>query len=287
MSWWSQKRYVSVAQRRANAACEMEKLQAQGKTISPVQVGGRQIARTFWGKAWCDHIEHLADFESRLPKGRTYVRNGSVCHLEIRKGRIEAYVCGSDLYEVAVDLQPLDAARWEQIKQRCAGRVGTALELLQGKFSDEVMQVLTDPATGMFPSSDDFDLDCSCADFVRLCKHLAAVLYGVGARLDQQPELLFLLRGVDPTELVEGAIDAAAVTAGKSAAPALADSELSEIFGIDIDLGERTPTSKPAASRKATRRGKPTATKGTRKHATAPKAAKQKPSSKGGNANHL
>lgn len=251
--WYTFKPYVSVAQRRANAKKEMSKLTAKGKKITPVEIEGRKIATTFWGKAWCDHIEGLADFESRLPRGRTYVRNGSVCHLQITQGRIDAYVCGSELYTVGIDIQPLSDRRWREISQRCAGQVGTALELLQGKFSDAVMRVLTDPKTGMFPSSDDFDLDCSCPDYVRLCKHLAAVLYGVGARLDTQPELLFVLRGVDPTELVEASIDTNALTRGKSAAPTVADHELADVFGIDIEIDKpasRSPAKESTLSRK-------------------------------------
>jgi uncharacterized Zn finger protein len=251
MSWYSFRPYVSVAQRRANAKKEMAKLMKKGQTIAPIAIEGRKIAKTFWGKAWCDHIEGLADFDSRLPRGRTYVRNGSVCHLQIAKGRIDAHVCGSELYTVGVDIEPLSKKRWLEIKQSCAGQIGTALELLQGKFSDAVMRVLTDPQRGMFPSSDDFDLDCSCPDYVRLCKHLAAVLYGVGARLDTQPELLFTLRGVNPTELVAASIDAGALTKGKSAAPTLADSELADVFGIDIDMPAPMPSTAPVKAKGA------------------------------------
>lgn len=288
MSYWQYKSYVSVATRRANAKTQMNALARQGKKISPIEIEGRNIATTFWGKAWCDHIEALADFESRLPKGRTYVRNGSVCHLEIKQGRVEAYVCGSELYEVAVDIQPLDAERWKQIKQRCAGRIGTALELLQGKFSTEVMGLLTDPNDGMFPSTDDFDLDCSCPDFVRLCKHLAAVLYGVGARLDREPELLFLLRGVDPMELTSTTLDTNALVAGNASAPTIADAELSDVFGIDIDMGAPTPPASiqpvaPVEARSALGKtvGRSSKTRGTAKKKSKPKPAETSTASRG------
>lgn len=237
MSWWNDKPYQSVAERRAMAEKEMEKRRAKGQIVTPISIAGRAIASTFWGKAWCDHIEQLADFESRLAKGKSYVRNGSVCHLEIREGKVLATVAGSEVYDITVEIQPLKPTRWEAIKRQCAGQVGTALELLQGRFSDQVMRVLTDPNTGMFPSTDEFDLDCSCPDFVRLCKHLAAVLYGVGARLDRAPELLFQLRGVDPTELIDEALDAGAITsAAKPNKTTIADADLSDVFGIDIDL---------------------------------------------------
>lgn len=237
MAFWEYRPYVRVADRQSNARKEMDKLRKKGKVITPIEkIAGRKIASTFWGNAWCAHIECLSDFASRLDRGRTYVRNGSVCHLAISKGRVDAVVCGSELYEIRVDIDPLPAKRWEAIKTRCRGDVGTAVELLQGKFSDEVMRVLTDPDKGMFPDADDFRLDCSCPDFARLCKHLAAVLYGVGARLDHQPELLFELRGVDHLELIEQA-----ASAPTAKAAALDDAALADVFGIDIAPAAPSP----------------------------------------------
>jgi DNA-binding transcriptional regulator YiaG len=108
------------------------------------------------------------------------------------------------------------------------------LELLQGQLSDQVMAIVTDRHHGLFPQPGEMTLDCSCPDWAGMCKHVAAGLYGVGSRLDQQPELLFLLRGVDAEELIAAEIalpDADAVTAGDT----LADEQLGAIFGIDLD----------------------------------------------------
>lgn len=227
--------YVPVAQRRAKAMAKMEKLRKKGVDVQPVRIEGRTIAHTFWGKAWCEHLEKFSDFANRLPRGRTYVRNGSVCHLDIAKGRIEAKISGSEIYDIAITIKELPKAKWEAVKRDCGGQVGTLLELLQGKLSQEVMQVVTDREKGLFPQPREIDLDCSCPDWADMCKHVAAVMYGVGARLDRKPELLFLLRGVDHTELVGQATAQAVVAKGAtSKARVLRADQLGEVFGIEM-----------------------------------------------------
>jgi uncharacterized Zn finger protein len=229
---------VPVAQRRAQAMLEMSRLRKKGLDVQPVRVDGRQIARTFWGQAWCEHLEKFSDFENRLPRGRTYVRNGSVCHLGIGKGKIVAKVSGSELYDVEIKIRGLPEAKWTGIKRSCAGRVGTLLELLQGRLSKEVMQVVADRDNGLFPLPREISLDCSCPDWAEMCKHVAAVLYGVGARLDEKPELLFLLRGVDQAELVgEDAGRAVVSKAPQPTTRVLSADRVSEVFGIDMDAG--------------------------------------------------
>ena len=188
--------YVSAAQRRANAAREIQKLRKKGTKIEPIEVRGRKIARTFWGQAWCNHLEKFSDYANRLPRGRTYVRNGSVCHLAISKGKVEAIVSGSELYDIKISITPLSANKWKNVRKQCAGQIGSMLELLRGRFSDNVMQIVTDQDSGLFPKPSEITLACDCRDWAEMCKHIAAVLYGVGARLDQHPELLFLLRTV-------------------------------------------------------------------------------------------
>ena len=257
--------YVPVATRRAKARREMNKLRKKGKDIAPVEVEGRSIARSVWGKRWCVHLESYSDYANRLPRGRTYVRNGSVCHLEIRPGRIEAIVSGSELYRVSVRIKELKAAHWKSIKARCSGQIASMLELLKGKLSDHVMGVVSDRDKGLFPKPREIDFSCTCPDWAAMCKHVASVLYGVGARLDRSPESLFLLRGVDAEELI-----AAEMTLPDAGAPgddSLADDALAGIFGIDIDTeavshtASVPPTAKaPAATRKGTRQRDASAT---------------------------
>ncbi|MBS1201577.1 MAG: zinc finger, domain protein [Chromatiaceae bacterium] len=254
------KPYVPVAKRRAKADREMKKLAKQGRQIEPVVIDGTKIARTFWGEAWCKHLEQYSDYANRLPRGRTYVRNGSVCHLSVGKGKIEAVVSGSELYQVAITIEPLPAAKWKRLREQCTGQIGSLLELLHGRFSNQVMQIVTHRDQGLFPNPTEIHTQCSCPDWAGLCKHLAAVLYGVGARLDQQPELLFRLRGVDHQELITADLDPTRAAEGAGKGRRLATDDLSEVFGIDLD-DEFTPAPrKPPATRKQTVSKAPTAT---------------------------
>ena len=196
--------HVPVAARRARVARVSDELRRNGVDVQPIHIEGRSIARSFWGRRWCHHLESCSDFENRLPRGRAYVRNGSVCHLDVHAGGIDAMVVGSDLYHVVVRIRKLGQVAWKAIRAECAGRVGSVLELLQGRLSDHVLRVVTDPDRGLFPKPGEITLTCDCPDWAVMCKHAAAVLYGVGSRLDDRPELLFRLRDVDAEDLVVG-----------------------------------------------------------------------------------
>ena len=242
MSYGEWRPYVSVAQRRAEAVREMKKLRSRGMDVEPIEIQDRKIAHTFWGKAWCKHLEQFSDFANRLPRGRTYVRNGSVCHLAIKQGKIEAIVSGSELYKVTIDIAPLSSARWKTVRKQFAGQIGSMLELLQGRLSSQVMEVVTNPARGLFPQPGDIKLHCDCPDWADMCKHVAAVLYGVGVRLDKKPELLFVLRKVDHEALISVEPDMQTATTGRGKRRRLANQDLSNMFGIDIE--DSTPTAK-------------------------------------------
>jgi uncharacterized Zn finger protein len=239
--------YVSVAERRKRAARKVAELRRKGVSTAPIVLEPRgPIAKTFWGKAWCDHLASYADYATRLPRGRSYVRNGAVIDLRIAKGEVRALVSGTDVYEATVAVTPLGAARWKAVRRECAGRIGTVVELLSGRLSQAVMERLCDRDRGLFPGADEIEMRCSCPDGAWLCKHLAAVLYGVAARLDEAPELLFTLRGVDGAELVAAAGDARALVAG--AAPgegALATGDLADIFGIELETAAPRATLSP------------------------------------------
>ena len=233
--WWSFKPYVSVAERRAKALLEVQKLEKKGQKVLPIRLEGKTIARTFWGKAWCDNLESYSDFDNRLPRGRSYVRNGSVCDLQIEPGRVTALVCGSELYKIKIAIKPLEPSLWSAIQRECAGQIGSLIELLQGKLSQRVMEIITRPGSGLFPKPAEIDLDCSCPDWAEMCKHVAAALYGVGARLDEQPEFLFVLRQVDHLELISRAGDVKALTRGKRAVKTIAADALADDFGIELE----------------------------------------------------
>lgn len=238
MSWgWGWRPYVSVAERRRRAAAEMAKMRKKGKSFAPVSLAGPAIAVTFWGKAWCENLESYSDFENRLPRGRSYVRNGSVMDLQIQEGKVAALVSGSSLYKVEIGIKPLKPVRWKRILSKSTGQIDSLVELLQGRLSRGVMEIMTRRKEGLFPTPAEITMSCSCPDWATMCKHVAASLYGVGARLDEHPELLFALRGVDHMELIRQA-PALRVRRGSAAAKkdrVLSEGAISDIFGIDVD----------------------------------------------------
>jgi uncharacterized Zn finger protein len=254
------KPYVSQAQRRAKAEQKISRMAKSGDGPQPVGIDGSAIARSFWGKGWCRHLETFSDYSNRLPRGRSYVRSGAVCHLEIAPGRVEARVIGTRMYTVHADIAALKPAAWKALKQHCAGGIGSMIELLQGRLSEQVMRTVTDREHGLFPRPGEMKFTCSCPDWAGMCKHVAATLYGVGNRLDLQPELLFRLRGVDPAELIEAGF----TTPQTQAAPAdggLADEQLGAIFGIELDsapaTANRARKTAPAAPKAGTRKAAP------------------------------
>jgi len=250
------KPYVPVAERRRKAEQLVAKAIKAGKTLSPILPYRGAIAKTFWGKAWCANLERYSDYDSRLPRGRTYVRNGSVVDLQITAGKIHAQVMGSSLYTVKIDVAACPTQHWRALSADCASSIDSMVELLQGKLSSAVMERICKPGTGLFPSLTDIHFDCNCLDWASMCKHVAAVLYGIGARLDQQPELLFTLRGVNPTELVNSTGAGLSCTGSAPASTKVLDhAALGDVFGIDIDT-EPLPVP-PAARKRASKQSAP------------------------------
>ena len=235
MSFWGYREYLPVAQRRANAAKEVAKLKKQGCAVSPVVIEGRKIATSFWGKAWCDNLERYSDLANRLPRGRTYVSNGSVIDLQIARGKVEALVSGSEIYRVKIDIAVAAPARWEAICADCAGSVGSIVELLQGRLSKHVMARVCREADGLFPAPKEIKMSCSCPDWAGMCKHVAATLYGVGARLDHEPDLLFALRGVDRSKLVSTGADLSITEAAAGSERVLPGDDVAALFGLEFE----------------------------------------------------
>jgi len=260
--------YVPVAQKRANAVQYVHK--KLGKKVNPINIEGKKIAKTFWGIAWCDNLESYSDFENRMPRGRAYVRNGSVVHLEIDKGVVRSYVAGSDTYKIEVKIDPLKPTAWKRLKKKCAGEIASVVELLQGKLSKNVLAIVTDKNEGLFPSPKEIKLDCSCPDWAVMCKHVAATLYGVGALLDKSPELFFKLRGVDHLELIETSV---AIPSGKADSETLDSESLEGIFGVELATSLEN---KSAPKKKATKKLHKNAAKKTGKKSSQ-KAEKKSP----------
>lgn len=246
------KPYVPVAARRALANKAIRKASQSGQPMQPVQIDGRTIAATFWGKAWCSNLEAYSDYANRLPRGRSYLRNGAVIDLKIAAGKVQAQVMGSELYRIEIGIAAVPAAHWQALAEQCTGSIASLVELLQGRLSQASMAHICQPDSGLFPVPKAIKFKCSCPDSASLCKHIAAVLYGIGARLDEQPELLFTLRQVDAKALVSQAATLPAKTRKAPAGSKLLDAgDLADVFGIEIDTAPAAPTAnKPAARRR-------------------------------------
>jgi len=258
MAWYEWRPYVPVATRRQHATRDLARFQTKGEIIAPVLIQGRTIARSFWGKAWCDNLETYARLVNRLHRGRSYVRNGSVMDLQLGAGTVDALVSGSALYRVSVTIAPLLPRRWQALVRECAGRIGSLVELLQGRFSRAVMETLIRRESGLFPSPREIAFACSCPDRAALCKHVAATLYGVGARLDAEPELFFRLRRVDQLDLLTAASSGAALAAqGGGTRKRIAETTLAEVFGIELDESSRASSAPPEPAAARRRRAAP------------------------------
>ena len=260
--------YVPVAERRRKAERAAGKLTKKGAALSPVIVEGRKIAATFWGKAWCDNLESYRDYENRLERGRSYVRNGLVIDLRIAPHAVTAMVSGSSVYTVKITINEVAKTQWKAICADCAGGIDSLVELLQGRFSKAVMERICRQGTGLFPKPSEIAFSCTCLDHASMCKHVAATLYGVGARLDLSPELLFRLRGVNENDLVADVGNVLPMASTRAATGnVLQDDDVAALFGLDMAEPDET---RPSTQAKQALTSKPK----TRQPASKPVAAK-------------
>ncbi len=264
MSYWrSFAPYVTVAEKRAKAEKKLKALQKKNPNIKPVIIEGKALARTWWGKSWNSNLECYADYSNRIERGRSYVRNCAVLDLQIKPGLVESLVQGTDSspYEIRIEIKTLKKKTWGSIKKACQGEFDSLQELMNGKFPESLSNIFTDKKSGLFPAPKEISFDCSCPDWADMCKHVAATLYGIGARLDSEPELFFTLRGVEVNDLVSGAVkdktSEMLKKARKKSPKVIADSDLSEIFGIDLDVEETPEPKKTRAKSKSKSKTKP------------------------------
>lgn len=252
--------YVSVAQKRAKAAKKLKELKKKNSRIQPVIIEGRSITNTWWGKSWHKNLERYADYGNRIGRGRSYVLHGAVLDLQINAGKIRALVQGSRSkpYEVEISIAALSKNNWQSIRTAVGGQLDSLAELLAGKFPQSLRELFFAREKGLFPSPQEIQFDCSCPDWASMCKHVAAALYGIGARLDEQPGLFFTLRQVEVDELITQTVQGATRTllkkAGAKSSRVMEDVDLTDVFGIeldgDIELEEVVP---PSRSKQITR----------------------------------
>ena len=200
--------YVPVAQKRAQNERKLKELSKRDPGIQPVILEGGSIARTWWGKSWNKNLERYADYSNRIGRGRSYVRHGAVLDLRIERGKIGGLVQGTQAkpYEVVVSIEALDRSTWKRVREAAAGQLDSLAELLGGKFPKPMQELFFARDEGLFPAPKEIDFDCSCPDWASMCKHVAATLYGVGARLDENPNLFFELRAIEVDDLITQAV---------------------------------------------------------------------------------
>ena len=236
MGWNEQGEYEPVAKKKEKAAKQVEKLRKNGADLSPVVIEGRKIAKTWWGNAWCVNLESYADFRNRIGRGSAYVKNGFVVDLKIEEGLVTGRVMGTWLYSIIIKIDILGEARKSDVIKTVGRRIESVSDLIEGKFPKDFGDLFLTQEKGLFPSPGEIHMNCSCPDWAGMCKHVAAVLYGVGARLDQDPLLFFKLRGVDVNAFIKASIDekigSLMKNAGKTTKRVIKDADISKIFGV-------------------------------------------------------
>ncbi len=230
--------YVSAAEKRARADKQIAKLKKKNPDLKPVLIEGRTIASHWWGKSWNLNLESYADYANRIGRGKSYVRNHAVLDLHIFPGQVKALVQGSGSrpYTVNISIDPLSKTHWKNLTELCNRQIGSIEELTAGKFPRELEQIFTEPSYGLFPSPKEIHFSCSCPDYAFMCKHVAAALYGVGARLDETPLLFFTLRNVEVQDLIRRSVESRMKSmlknAGQKTSRVMSESEMHDIFGI-------------------------------------------------------
>ena len=204
-SYWDETFYPQPTEQelRYNAAETARKASIKGRLLNPVVLTGRKIAASWWGQAWCENLERYADYETRLSRGQRYVRSGAVVDLQIQTGRILARVQGTRKtpYKVEIRISPLSQQRCDEIMDRCSTRVDSLENLLAGHFPEELKDVFLGEG-GLFPTPREISFSCSCPDWAMMCKHVAAALYGVGARRWRICSGFYELNGVHISVLI-------------------------------------------------------------------------------------
>jgi uncharacterized Zn finger protein len=283
--------YVPVAQKRARAAQKLQALKKKDPGIQPVAIQGSALARTWWGKSWNQNLERYADYSNRIGRGRSYVRHGAVLDLKIAPGKVRALVQGSQAspYQIEIKIKPLDQKNWARLRKSAQGQLDSLADLLAGKFPKSLQELFFAKGSGLFPEPREISFSCSCPDWAYMCKHVAATLYGVGARLDEAPGLFFKLRKVEVGELVSQAVKSTTrkllTRARVKSARVIEDADVAEVFGIELeDQGRKgsRPAKKKAAAKTPKRkaaRGKPARAAAPRPKARAKAPEKKAPAS--------
>lgn len=231
--------YRKVDEKKQLGDAYIKRMLKKGYDIQPVSViaTGRKVTTTWWGKAWCDNLEKYADEENRISRGKTYLKDGFVLDLHIDKGEVTAIVQGNRKkpYEVEIDIAPLSKRRIDEILTNCGKKLDSLDMLVSGQFPKDLKELFTSDE-GLFPKLSEIRFYCDCPDSAYMCKHVAAVLYGIGVRMDEDPLLFFKLRGIDVNNFIDKTIKSKVNTlldnASKKSDRIIKDSDIDKLFGL-------------------------------------------------------
>ena len=230
----------AVEELRKKAQASVQAARKKGQKYEPAlpHKGTRKICESWWGQAWCQNLERYADYASRLERGRRYFRSGTVVDLKIRGGRVEARVQGSRKvpYKVDIRISPLSEEKCQAIIERCGRKIRTIDKLINGEFPEELKDLFTGE-NGLFPNPAEISFVCSCPDWAIMCKHVAAVMYGIGVRFDENPFFFFHLRGIDIDRFIdvtlENKVESMLQNADADSPRILHETtDLTELFGV-------------------------------------------------------
>ena len=227
-----------------------------------IKLHSKSISNTWWGQEWCKTINVYADYENRLSRGKTYLRQERVQDLTIEDNTITAKVKGkwSDYYNVTIKIRELPRSKSNIIIKKIS-ELGS---ILKGSIPEDCRFLFSIGELGLFPTKDDLIYTCDCPDScggliygsnwnsakeicevdpnnAMLCKHVAAVLYSVGSILDKEPLIIFQLRGINVTKYISEEIVAqtnnllVGLYQRKEEERVIDKSLISDVFGIDFD----------------------------------------------------
>ncbi|MBO4336878.1 MAG: hypothetical protein J5842_02240 [Lachnospiraceae bacterium] len=224
---------------KQKAMASVRRAGKKGKDYEPVICRNKRgaLCNSWWGQAWCDNLERYADYASRLDRGRSYVRSGTIIDLKIDGGKVTAKVQGRRRtpYKVEVRVGRLSEENCQKIIDRCIRRIESLETLAKGEFPEELKELFTEDGA-LFPTPKEISFSCSCPDWAMMCKHVAAVMYGIGLRFDENPFYFFKLRGIDPDRFidvaVENRVERMLANADVVSDRIIEDADFTELFGV-------------------------------------------------------
>ena len=237
MAYYGFAEYVPVAEKKANALNAIKKLKEKDPNISPVIIEGT-LGKTWWSKSWNKNLESYADYSNRISRGKSYVRQHCVVDLKISKGEIFSKVQGSRIkpYDIEIKIETLTKEAMNHVLMSCQKSIESIEQLVEGKFPKGLETLICDKNEGLFPSPKAIQFSCTCPDYAVMCKHVAATLYGIGVRLEEDPLLFFELRDIDINGLIKKSIEEKLENmlkhAGDKSDRTIEDDNIEDLFGF-------------------------------------------------------